>query len=39
VEINETLGPETAALFREAGFKNVQNLRDFSEKERFVLFA
>lgn len=39
VEINEALGPETAALFREAGFKNVQNLRDFSEKERFVLFA
>ena len=39
VEINETLGPETAAVFREAGFKNVQNLRDFSEKERFVLFA
>lgn len=39
VEINEALGTETAAVFRDAGFKNVQNLSDFNEKTRFVLFA
>lgn len=39
VESNEALGPGTADVFHEAGFKSVQNLRDFSEKERFVLFA
>ena len=38
VEINEALGPETAELFRAAGFKNVQNLPDFYKKERFVRF-
>ena len=38
VEINEALGPETADVFREAGFKNVQNLPDFYKKVRFVRF-
>ena len=38
VEINETLGAETAGVFREAGFKNVQILRDFFGKERFIRF-
>jgi release factor glutamine methyltransferase len=38
VEINETLGAETAAVFRDAGFKNVQILLDFARKDRFVRF-
>ena len=38
VEINEALGPETAEVFRDAGFKNVQNLPDFYKKTRFVRF-
>ena len=38
VEINEALGPETAEVFRAAGFKNVRNLPDFYQKERFVRF-
>ena len=39
VEINETLGPETAALLRDAGFKNSQILRDFAQKDRFIRFS
>lgn len=39
VEINETLGPETASVFRDAGLKNVQNVPDFYEKIRFVRFS
>ena len=39
VEINETLGPETAAVFRDAGLKNVQTVPDFFEKIRFVRFS
>ena len=38
VEINEALGPETAAVFRAAGFKNVQILPDFAKKDRFIRF-
>ena len=38
VEINEALGPETAAVFRDAGFKNVQILPDFAKKTRFIKF-
>jgi len=38
VEINEALGPETAEVFRAAGFKNVRNLPDFYQKDRFVRF-
>ncbi|MCR4860398.1 MAG: peptide chain release factor N(5)-glutamine methyltransferase [Bacteroidales bacterium] len=39
VEINETLGAETAGVFREAGFNNVQILRDFFEKDRIIRFS
>ena len=39
VEINETLGPETAAVFRDAGLKNVQTVPDFYKKIRFVRFS
>ncbi len=39
VEINEALGPETAAVFRAAGLKNVQTRPDFYKKIRFVHFA
>ena len=39
VEINEALGPETAALFSSLGLKNVQILRDFAEKPRFIRFS
>lgn len=38
VEINETLGAETAAVFRDAGLKNIRILRDFCEKERIIRF-
>ena len=38
VEINESLGGQTAAVFRDAGFKNVQIHRDFFRKERFIRF-
>lgn len=38
VEINEALGPETAAVFRGAGFKNVQIRSDFARKNRFIRF-
>ena len=39
VEINETLGAETAGVFRSAGYKNIQILRDFFGKERFIRFS
>ena len=38
VEINEALGEETAAVFRDAGFENVKILPDFYKKTRFVSF-
>lgn len=38
VEINETLGEETAELFRENGFPSVSVLQDFFDKNRFILF-
>ena len=38
VEINEALGPETADVFRDAGFGNVQTMPDFYKKLRFVRF-
>lgn len=37
-EINETLGEQTAALFRQAGMQNVKKVLDFFGKERFVSF-
>ena len=39
VEINQDLGPETAALFRDAGLKNIQILPDFRKNIRFVRFS
>lgn len=38
VEINEMLGQETAAVFSEAGFCNVEVLNDFFGKARIVKF-
>ncbi len=39
VEINELLGPETRDIFLESGFENVRILKDFSEKNRFVVYS
>jgi release factor glutamine methyltransferase len=36
LEINERFGPETATVFREAGFRTVEVLRDLSGKNRIV---
>jgi release factor glutamine methyltransferase len=38
VEINEALGPQTAALFRDAGLRDVEIIRDLSDRDRFVSF-
>lgn len=38
VEINEALGPETADLFRSAGLREVEIVRDLSDRDRFVSF-
>ena len=38
-EINESLGAETAAVFRETGFREVSVKRDFNEKSRFVFYS
>ena len=38
VEINEALGSETAQVFLDAGFTTAEVIRDFSERDRFVLF-
>lgn len=35
-EINERFGKETAELCREKGFKNVEIIKDFREKERVI---
>lgn len=39
VEINEALGPETAGVFRTAGFRDVTLLQDLSSRDRFVRFS
>ena len=39
VEINESLGPQTEAVFREAGFAKTQIIRDFAAISRFVRFS
>lgn len=39
VEINETLGPETADLFISAGFRNVKLITDLTDRHRFVSFC
>ena len=38
VEINEALGPETAAVFVDAGLRKVQIIPDFFLRDRFVSF-
>lgn len=38
VEINEALGPETAALFTAAGFTDVRIENDLNDRTRFVIF-
>ena len=38
VEINEALGTQTADVFREAGFINVEVISDLNDRERFVRF-
>ena len=38
VEINELLGNETEALFREAGYPLTEVVKDFYEKNRFIIF-
>lgn len=39
VEINEALGEPTAAVFRAAGLRKVEILRDFFGRDRFVTFV
>ncbi|MBE6217524.1 MAG: peptide chain release factor N(5)-glutamine methyltransferase [Bacteroidales bacterium] len=39
VEINEALGPETADVFRSAGFSSVTIIKDLSDKDRLVVFS
>ena len=38
VEINEALGPQTSGLFRDAGLRDVEIIRDLSDRDRFVSF-
>ena len=38
VEINEALGPETAAVFKADGFVDVKVIKDLSDRDRFVRF-
>ena len=38
VEINEALGPETAAIYEAAGFTEVRIVKDLSDRDRFVSF-
>lgn len=39
VEINEALGPETAAVFSDAGFSVTEVIHDLSGRPRFVRFS
>ena len=39
VEINEALGVQTASLFSDAGFRQVEVVKDFSGRDRFVYFS
>lgn len=38
VEINETLGPQTAEVFRGKDFVNIEVMPDLSDRDRFVRF-
>ena len=37
-EINECLGPDTEALFREAGWREVTRIKDFFDRSRFIAY-
>jgi release factor glutamine methyltransferase len=37
VEINSALGQETAKVFKESGFKKVEIIKDFFDRDRFVM--
>ena len=37
-EINEVLGPETAAVFRGAGYAQTEIVKDFYDRNRFIFF-
>lgn len=39
VEINESLGKQTADVFRASGFLSVRIIKDLNEKDRFVSFS
>ncbi len=36
VELNESLGPQTARIFRDSGYKNTSIIKDFFGKDRFL---
>lgn len=38
VEINDVLGPETAGVFADAGFRQVRIVNDLADRQRFVMF-
>ncbi len=38
VEVNEALGPQTADVYREAGFSDVSIINDINERDRYVMF-
>ena len=38
VEINESLGPQTARVFESAGLQGVKIIKDYSSRDRFVSF-
>lgn len=38
-EINDQLGPQTASLFAEAGFGTTETIKDFFDRNRFVLYS
>ena len=38
-EINELLGKETEAVFRDAGFSTTEIIKDFYDKNRFIFYA
>jgi release factor glutamine methyltransferase len=37
-EINEELGADTQAVFTSAGFQDVEQVKDFFDKTRFVFY-
>lgn len=39
VEINEALGEQTAEIFKAAGFGHAEVMKDFSERDRYVIFT